>query len=53
MIMMAVTVMAAVTLVVILVVALSLAMTVNLIGHLTDLNAVIQPGMNTALTVLI
>ena len=35
-----------------LMVALKLVQTVNLISRLTDLNAVIQPGMSMALTVL-
>ncbi len=46
MIMMAATVKA-----VAVVVAVKTAMTVNLIGQLTDLNAVIQHGMNMVLTV--
>ena len=48
-IMMAVTVVA---LMVVLMVALSLVMTVNLTGHLMDLNAVILHGMSMALIVL-
>jgi len=51
MIMMAVTVMV-VLLMVALLEAQSLVMTVNLIGLLTDLNAVIQRGMNMVLIVL-
>jgi len=39
------------TVLVALLVALNAVMTVNLIGHLTDLNAAIQPGMSLALTV--
>ena len=34
-----------------LLVVLETVKTVNLIGHLTDLNAVIQPGMSLVLTV--
>ena len=48
--MMAVTVMVALLMVVLLA-ALKIVMTVNLIGLLTDLNAVIQLGMSLALTV--
>ena len=40
------------TVLVALLVALNPVMTVNLIGHLTDQNAVIQLGMSMVLTVL-
>jgi hypothetical protein len=43
----------AVTVVALMVAALNLVMTVNLISHLTDQNAVIQLGMSLVLTVLI